>query len=172
MPYLSENFDRNALWTIKKYPGLADVSNSTTYDLQRMLKTFDATQVSMKLLMFHVYFFTNVARPEGKKRKRKPSSRNLFLMYFLFFPSGVSLADVARNYDTLYGCPSSAMKEELQRKCKQIQSTKTWDEFFVGIGMKPLDGGALTQWLKTAMRNSAKKGYHTPPGGQRRKKGW
>lgn len=75
MPYLSENFDRNALWTIKKYPALADVSNSSTYDVQRMLKTFDATQVSMKLLMFHVYFFTNVARPEGKKREREEEEK-------------------------------------------------------------------------------------------------
>ncbi len=147
---LTRYFHSNALWTIKKFPALADVGSSRDkgYDLNRMLKTFEATQVSLKLLMFHVHFFTHVARPEG-----------------------LSLADVARNYDTMYGCASTAMKEQMQQKCKQIQATSTWDEFFRGIGMQPLDGVALTGWLTQAVRNSEKKGYHTPHG-MRRSMSW
>ncbi len=68
-----------------------------------ILIRFDATQVSIRLLMFHVYFFTHVARPEG-----------------------ISLVNVAENYDAFYGRPSTQMKEALQVKCKQILQTKAW----------------------------------------------
>ena len=59
--------------------------------------------MSIRLLMFHVYFFNKVARPEG-----------------------VSLQSVANNYDAFYGRPSSQMKEALQKKCKEILGIKGW----------------------------------------------
>lgn len=54
--------------------------------------------------MFHVYFFHNVARPRG-----------------------VSLDEVAANYDAFYGRPSNRMKEALQAKVKQILKTSDWE---------------------------------------------
>jgi len=136
MPYLLENFDRNALWTIKKYPYLGEIE-ATAINKERIEKTFDATQVSIKLLMFHVYFFKNVARPEG-----------------------VSLEDVAANYDAFYGRPSSQMKENLQKKCKQILATNSWNLFFKGIGLSIPSDNYLCSWLKRSVKNSERKGYH------------
>jgi hypothetical protein len=93
---------RNALWTIKKYPEMASIEGDQV-NWNRINRTFDATQVSIRLLMFHVYFFTNVARP-----------------------AGISLEQVAANYDAFYGRPSTQMKETLQAKCKQILAIKSW----------------------------------------------
>eukprot|EP01114_Cavostelium_apophysatum_P015647 TRINITY_DN4309_c0_g1_i1.p1 TRINITY_DN4309_c0_g1~~TRINITY_DN4309_c0_g1_i1.p1 ORF type:complete len:1000 (-),score=330.36 TRINITY_DN4309_c0_g1_i1:12-2684(-) len=139
MPYLQENFDRNALWTIKKYPGMAYVNDeSPAASTDRLNKTFDATQVSIKLLMFHVYFFKNVARPEG-----------------------ISLDQVAANYDAFYGRPSSQMKEDLQRKCKEILGVQNWSQFFRGIGMAPPPPTELAKWLRRSVKNSLQKGYHS-----------
>jgi len=138
IPYLQENFDRNALWTIKKYPGLARVSNDDSVEHHRLKKTFEATIISMRLLMFHVYFFTHIARP-----------------------AGVSIPEVITHYDLFFSRPSSPMKDALQQKCKEIlQQTHTWDHFFQGIGMKPPTPLYLTRWLKQAVRNSERKGYH------------
>jgi len=138
-PYLEENFDRNALWTIKKYPALANTSDNSLAALNdRLWKTWDATQVSMKLLMFHVYFFKNVARPEG-----------------------LTLPEVAANYDTFYGVPSEQMKEVLQQKCKEILKAGSFTEFFEGIGVPRPNNTDLGNWLRQAVKNSAAKGYHT-----------
>ena len=64
-------FDRNVLWTLKahadlaRWPSSADASELRT----RLRKTYDATTVSNHLLMFHVYFLDNVARPQGMSLK-------------------------------------------------------------------------------------------------------
>jgi len=137
IPYLQENFDRNALWTIKKHPQLARVDSVERVEVARMDKTWDATKVSMRLLMFHVYFFTKIARP-----------------------AGVGLDSVASNYDAFCGRPSSAMKEALQAKCKEILSANSWPDFFRAIGMPVPTPIYLTNWLKQAVQNSARKGYH------------
>jgi len=54
---LSETLDRNVIWLCKAHPELADnteISNSP--DHERLKKTFEACKVSLKMMMFHVYF--------------------------------------------------------------------------------------------------------------------
>lgn len=48
-----------AKWILKKYPELEKSSGN------RLDKSFDASQVSIKLLMFHVLFLSKLARPRG-----------------------------------------------------------------------------------------------------------
>jgi hypothetical protein len=66
--------------------------------------TFETTIVSLKLLLFHVYFLRHVGRP-----------------------AGLSLAEIAANYDRLYGHPTEAMKEALQQAVKEIQQLASWE---------------------------------------------
>jgi hypothetical protein len=136
--YLSENFDRNVLWAVKQYPGLAKtaIAPKDGVDMYRMQKTLEATIVSMRLLCFHVYFF-QAARP-----------------------AGVSLEELAANYDAFYGVPSAQMKQGLQKKIFEILKLSTWDQVFTTIGMKPPTQVALTSWLIQSVKNSARKGYH------------
>jgi hypothetical protein len=92
---LGEIFDRNVIWICKEDPSLstlADINKANEnnnsakpgVEQHRLDKSFEATQVSNKLLLFHVYFITRVARPPG-----------------------VSLAQVADNYDRFFGRPNS-----------------------------------------------------------------
>lgn len=143
IPYLQENFDRNALWAIKKYPGLAKPSQterSGGCDQGRLTKTFDATKVSMHLLCFHVYF------------------------YQLSRPDGVSIDELAANYDAFFGVPSTQMKEALQAKVMEVLKDVTdWQKFFSAIGMKYPGDTVTHNWLLQAVENSSRKGYHSGP---------
>lgn len=58
MPYLHEMFDRNVLWTLKKFPELVYPTPLTDHNalIDRQRKVFEATKVSNHLAMFHVYF--------------------------------------------------------------------------------------------------------------------
>jgi len=54
---ISETFDRNVIWVCKKYPALAENTNpSETPDFDRLSRTFEAANVSLRLTMFNVYF--------------------------------------------------------------------------------------------------------------------
>jgi ubiquitin-protein ligase len=141
LPYLQENFDRNVLWAIKKYPALSALSQtekSGGVDEGRLKKTFDATIVSMRLLTFHVYFF-QLARPDG-----------------------VSNDQLAANYDAFFGVPSTQMKEALQSKIFEVlHGMRDWAGFFSAIGMKQTGNANIHSWLVQAVQNSSRKGYHS-----------
>eukprot|EP01125_Pyxidicula_operculata_P019302 TRINITY_DN698_c1_g3_i2.p1 TRINITY_DN698_c1_g3~~TRINITY_DN698_c1_g3_i2.p1 ORF type:complete len:1226 (-),score=381.44 TRINITY_DN698_c1_g3_i2:32-3709(-) len=145
MPYLLENFDRNALWAIKQYPHLASVPSSTVTspDWGRLNETFEANNVSLKLLCFHVYFIRNIARPMG-----------------------ISKEEIASNYDMFYGQPSTEMKENLQKHIFQVRQIKSWPEFFKYVGMTSPSPAHLTDILIQAVKNSEAKGYHGSSGGR------
>jgi len=140
LPYLEENFTRNVLWVSKKFPGLGKVPQNYrpgAVDKYRLDKTIEATLVSQRLLAFHVYFYRYFARPEG-----------------------VSLSEIADNYDRFYGRPSNEMKMNLQRKIFEILKINTWPMFFSAIGMQLPTQDRLTHWLINAVTSSLKKGYH------------
>ena len=94
---IGETFDRNVIWICKQDPTLATLAdvnkanqnnnNANTkpgVEQHRLDKSFEASLVSQKLILFHVYFLTRVARPPG-----------------------TSLVQVADNYDRYFGRPNS-----------------------------------------------------------------
>jgi len=141
LPYLEENFDRNALWIIKKHPYLGRVDEKgdlNRIDMNRIEKSFEATVVSKRLLMFHAFFFRFVARPRG-----------------------LSVEDVRSNYDLFFGRPSADMREFLQKFCKSVfRKDLSWKDFFEGVGLTMPPLRYLSRWLCKAMLNSKRKGYH------------
>lgn len=139
LAYLYESFDRNVRWMLQKFPMLATTQPDPIVDEKRCALTFESSIVSLRLLLFHVYFLENVGRPEG-----------------------MSLEDIAQGYDAMYGMPSAKMKESLQEACKQIQQVASWDEYFARIGVKAPTRDELTEWLRQSVANSARKGYHDP----------
>ncbi len=60
-PFLEELFCRNVLWVGNKYPGLMSTSGEAV-DFDRLKKTWEATIISSRLVMFHVYFLLRVSR--------------------------------------------------------------------------------------------------------------
>jgi len=151
LPYLEEHLTRNMLWAIKKFPGLAQVSNyrNGQVDNSRLDKTLQATLVSQRLLAFHVFFYRHFAKP-----------------------GGMTLSDIAENYDRFYGRPSAEMKLNLQRKIFEILEIKTWPQFFNALGMQVPSKERLTQWLVQSVVSSLKKGYHSNnmPGNYKKRK--
>jgi hypothetical protein len=125
-------------------------------DPSRNQKTFLATQVSLKLLLFHVYFLERVARP-----------------------AALSLDEIAANYDKLLGHPAATVKDELQASVKDILQLESWEyvklycknnvnrEFFRRIGVPVPSDMDMNMWLRRSVYNSLKKGYH---GGEANKK--
>jgi hypothetical protein len=108
--------------------------SSLRVDKYRLLKTFEVSQVSMRLVLFHA-FFLRTSKPKGR---------------------AVSL--VTRVLDASYGRPSPRMKAFLQNHTKQLQRVDNWVSFFERIGRPLPTPDQLTLWL----RNSAHKRYHTP----------
>jgi len=137
IPYIKENFDRNVKWVLQKFPELKrSQMPEGAADMTRLSATFEATRVSTRLCMFHVYFL-RVARPAGE-----------------------SLQAIAKSYDAFYGMPSHDLKEALQKEIFRIHDVETWPQFFKYVGIKCPSPEQLTGWLLLAVKNSAKKGYH------------
>jgi len=136
--YLLEMFDRNVLWSLKKYPELQTEKGPAYYD-QRLKKVFDATIVSNRLLMFHVYFLKHIARPDG-----------------------VSIQQIRGLLDFRCGRPTYQMKDQLQEECKSIQKVEHWTAFFKKIYVTAPTKEMMARWLERCVSNSLKKGYHHP----------
>lgn len=105
---------------------------------ERLQKTFDGTKTSLRLLMFQVFFMSQIGRPSGS---RGPE-------------------DVLNAYDRRLGRPTPVQKENLQEECKRILEVDNWGEFFTrcNVPLPPRD--KLSEMLRQAIRNSFTKGYH------------
>eukprot|EP01132_Coremiostelium_polycephalum_P000614 gene614-763_t len=139
--YLEENFDRNVFWVLKKHPELSETDPNPTVDSNRPKLVFDCTLVSIKLLLFHVYFLRNVARPAGS-----------------------SIEEIMLQYNKLLGRPPPSIRDSLQTEVKQIQRISTWNEFFIKIDVTPPTDDALVEWLRRSVSNSLTKKYHNAKG--------
>ncbi|KAH3758226.1 Ubiquitinconjugating enzyme subfamily protein [Pelomyxa schiedti] len=139
VPYLHEMFDRNVLWTLKKFPQLiypTPIVDEVARKV-RLAKVFEATTVSNHLAMFHVYFLKHIGRPDG-----------------------VSLAQVRQLLDIRYGRPTYGMKDQLQRAIKSIRQVKDWETWFQRVHV-PFPGEiSLCKWLNKALENSSRRHYH------------
>jgi len=151
-PVVDEAFDRNVIWICKGNPTLATLadlngpqnnkSNNNNngkpgVEQKRLDDSFEFSQVSLRLLLFHSYFLSRVARPVG-----------------------ASLAQIADNYDRYYGRPSGKTLDAFQQAVKKIQDIKGWPHFFFLAGLPCPTPAGLTQTLRDCVRNSKKKRYH------------
>jgi len=137
VPYLLEMFDRNVLWTLKQYPDLVASSFDEASKLSRINKTFEATKVSNRLIMFHVYFLKHIAKPPG-----------------------MSLMQMKELLNLRFGRPTQQMKESLLQECKRIHLVTDWGKFFKKIDFPAPSDESLGEWLNKALENSQRKRYH------------
>ncbi|PRP78266.1 hypothetical protein PROFUN_13876 [Planoprotostelium fungivorum] len=140
--YVREVFDRNVLWLLKAHPKLNKSQYDPEIDAERNDLTFKTNHVSLRLLLFHVYFL----------RLHKPANK--------------SLEQIAEQYDSLFGHPTEDMKNDLLSVVKQIMAVDSWDEFFTIIAVPIPSERELNAWLRKSVLNSVNKGYHDPTSGQ------
>ena len=107
----------------------------------------------MKVLVFHVKFIDLIARPPGK-----------------------SLSDIAREYDSRLGMPSTQQRQDLLRLTAEAGAISSWAFVLLSVQLLlltllrstvfeeirlPLPSDAkLSQMLRKAVQNSKKKKYH------------
>jgi len=129
---VEETLTRNVRWAIEKYPELAKETLDPEIDKHRTDKTFLASQVSLKLLCFHVVFLQCLSEK--------------------------SLDDIISEYDSHYGKPSVEMKHNFFEGVKKIKNLNSWEEFFGRIGVPYPEN--LDERLRECVKRSAQLQYH------------
>jgi len=109
-------------------------------DRGRLPKTWKATIVSNKLVMFHV----------------------MFLRIFRQDQQGNDVtANLAKaKLDRSFGRSTHRMQEQFQKKIKEVKAVQDWTQYFRVMGIPPPTLNYLCEWLQQASINSANKRYH------------
>ena len=119
-------------------------------DRSRIPKTFEANQVSLKLIMFHVYFL-NLFRP-------------------INLDVNTALFEISKMIDNSYGKASCQIENEFQEHIKKIKNITNFDKFFSMISIPKPSNEYLLRWLRQSVINSHKKRYHFTIGKNKKKK--
>lgn len=135
------------LFLLSSLAELGQVSDSA--ETKRTSKTFLASEVSLRLLLFHVHFLSNIGRPEGRRFSNLSSSSNQL---------DKTLAEVAAGYDTMYGRPTNLIKDVFLRGVQDIKNVKTWGSFYKGIGVPPPSDEKLLEILQKSVNESLLRG--------------
>jgi len=126
---------RRVLWYLKECGSLANVQDSD--DGAYCQKVFEMTEISRGVVAFQIAFLKIFALPK----------------------EGETLTDVLNKYYLRYGQPRLADMTALFERAQAIVKCQTWREHLVHVDMQ-LSGFELAQYLKNAVSQSLKAGYH------------
>ena len=138
-PFLEEAIIRNVRWVLKDAPELEVMEEGANE--YRLVNTFAKSKTSLRLIMFQVTFL------------------DLFIK--TYHSLGIEALD--RNY----GFPESGLPEKMVEEIKAIYKVDSWPEFFGKVQYaKSREPGwtkeMFTGMLRSAVKTSAQRGYHTP----------
>lgn len=108
-------------------------------DQGRIPKTFIANQVSLKLIMFHVYFLNTF-------RSQQSANDDLF--------------SISKIIDKSHGRTPAALENDFQKQVKIIKDIDNFNKFFKYISIPPPSDESLLKWLRESVLNSFRKRYH------------
>lgn len=145
-PLLGEVFDRNVLWIVKRHPELGELTDAGVSQ-ERLHRTFHSAQVSMRLIMFNVWFLNNVAKAPHTHFGQDPE---------ICCHASCALL----RYEQTKGLPLHSTIEALHRAVKDIIEVSSWKGYFKAVGIKNIPPAALCEWLRQSVIASLRKGYH------------
>jgi len=111
-------------------------------DHGRLPKTWKATLVSNRLVMFHALFI-RLFRTDEFKQPLTP-------------------LQTKQRLDRCFGRSTHTMQNTLQRAIKRIKEADDWELYFTRLGLPFPTIEFLSEWLRQAAVNSQRKGYHNP----------
>ncbi|CAJ1406825.1 unnamed protein product [Effrenium voratum] len=147
IPILEETFDRGVLWLVKACPCMAHLSSPVD---DRMEKTWETSQVSRQLLMFHCWFLHHVAHIAHQHHEHEDDVCR-------------RASCLLERYERTKGLPLQSSVSSLQKACRHFSTIKTWQHFFQSIYVEPMDDQSVGAWLLRSTRRSQAKGYHRGP---------
>ncbi|KAG6915149.1 hypothetical protein DXG01_013044 [Tephrocybe rancida] len=136
-PFLQEAITRNVRWVLAGSPEL-EVLEAGGLNEYRLHKTFMGSRTSLRLMMFQVTFLD---------------------VFVKTYTGHVKLLD------DNYGFPEPDIPEKMVKEVKEIYKVSTWPGFFKRVQYtNGLAFGAekMSDLLRDAVRDSVRKGYHTP----------
>lgn len=148
-PLLSEVFDRNVLWLLKKHPDLGKLRDFGVCE-ERLRRTFQCAVVSMRLIMFNVWFLNNIAN-KGH---------------------GTGISAVLARYERTKGVPPGPQIAAVQQAVRRICEVCTWDAYFDALGIQRIAPDILCTWLRRSVMASLRKGYHRASQGRWQMQSW
>ncbi|CAD5112816.1 unnamed protein product [Dimorphilus gyrociliatus] len=131
---IEECWKRNVMWYLKDHSKLGDPSVDRDY---RLSTTFQATQVSQKLIAFQVIFL-DVA-----------------------MPGNMPINNVIQRYDENNGFPSESMMKEIKARFKGLEEIKNYGDWFNVLNMKPPSKDTVFSLLKKSVKYAGEtQGYY------------
>ena len=130
--FIRENFDRSALWMLKKYPEILS-DNISEKDLTQ--KSWDSTKVGKKLLAFNIYFNAKIIKNKNIK-------------------------DIIIEYDKYYGKPPRHIKTKFFEALKKIKCIDSYEEYFSFIEYNYIPSNVLSYKIRESIKRSEIKKYH------------
>lgn len=137
-PFLEEAIIRNVRWILRDLPELEVMESGVSeYRLQR---TFVQSKTSLRLIMFQIAFLD-------------------------MFVKTYAVSGGLTRLDENYGFPDKEIPERMVEAIKEIYLVDSWPGFFKHVqysrGMS-FDEEKFSGMLRTAVRVSGQRGYHTP----------
>ena len=155
---LKETLDRNASWALDKYPALVENCGS---DGKRLERTFKASIVSHRLLVFNAWFLENVVfRPPRARAPRVPAclpKERVPKERVADYPA-LRLSE----YNATRGVPETSDIDALQnflKKTAHCDGLNCWADYFLALGLRPLNPKNLSALLYDCLLDSLRKGY-------------
>ncbi|KAH8650595.1 hypothetical protein BGZ60DRAFT_389069 [Tricladium varicosporioides] len=140
---IKETIIRNAVWVLDKkganMPELAYMEKSEVSQY-RLMKTFEASKTSYRLLMF-----LNLFRKTAVGNPRKP------------------LNQLCEEAFDRHGAPPRGSAKHLAESIKRIHAVTTFSEFLSCMGLERPSAAWFTSFLRTCMGESTKAGYSQMP---------
>jgi len=140
---IKEAILRNVVWMLdRKGAGMAELSyiEPSAVSNYRLQRTFEASKVSYRLLMFLALFYKNARIP------------------------GKFLSEICDEMFDAHGAPPKGAAEKLAAEIRKIHTIKTFPEFFEAMGLKDIPSKEnFCTFLKKTIGDSVNAGYSSQP---------